>query len=383
MKKRINIFYLLSILLIVASCGEDEDVVTPDQVVDLTAEADYGAVILKWGLPSGTSIDYVNITYTIGNLDFSKNISKFNLDSESGLISTTIDGFADTNEYQFKLASCNTQGGKSEPLTISQAPLPPAYKEVISTVSIVPDFGGGVISWENETGKILLISVTYPDPENPTARETVTFTSSETGKDFITNLPADPTTLEVTVSDQYKNSSDPVSFDITPLEESLISKDIWSVPGFDADSPYGTIGYSSQQTSANILNIFDGDVNNIWHASWSAFSSSYPHFYIIDFGKEVTISRIGMVRRPGDSRGQTGQQFLTCSTDGATDLSDPTTWSWEDQGSYAFDPTTDAEQTYRLTNNPKARYVKVYFGVEYQGGMQYALLGEMNVYGQE
>lgn len=384
MKNIINIIYILSILLFATSCSDDdENVVIPEQVVNLTADSDYGSVILKWGLPSRGNIDYVNIRYKIGDQDFSKNVSSFNLDSISGYVTTTIDGFGDTSEYSFMVASCNTLGGKSEPLTISQAPLSPAYDEVISTIEIVPDFGGGVISWENETGKTLVISVTYPDPENPTARETVTFTSSETGKDFITNLPADPITIDVTVSDLYENSSDIVSFEITPLQESKILKDSWTVPGFDPDSPYGTIGYSSQQTSANVLNIFDDDINSLWHASWSAFSSNYPHFYIIDFGKEVTISRIGMVRRQGDSRGQTGQQFLTCPADGANDLSDPTTWNWEDQGSYAFDPTTDAEQTYRLIENPKARYIKVYFGVEYQGGMQYALLGEMNVYGQE
>ncbi|RIJ49957.1 DUF5126 domain-containing protein [Maribellus luteus] len=384
MKKIINIFYLLSIFLFVASCSDDdENVHIPGQVVDLAAEADYGAVVLKWGLPSGEGIDYVNITYTIGGQDFSKNISKFNLDSVSGYVTATIDGFADTNEYLFKLASCNIQGGKSEPVTISKAPLPPAYNEVISTISVVPDFGGGIISWVNETGKTLVISVTYPDPENPTARETIKFTSSDTGKDFITNLPADPITFEVTVSDQYKNSSEPVSFDITPLAESQISKDTWTVPGFDANSPYETIGYSSQQTDANVLAVFDDEISTFWHASWSAFGSTYPHFFIIDLGKEVTISRIGMIRRQGDGRGQKGQQFLTCPEAGATDLTDPTTWNWEDQGAYAFNSGTNDEQTYRLTNNPKARYVKVYFGPEYKGANNFAMVAEMNVYGQE
>ncbi|MFV0589771.1 MAG: DUF5126 domain-containing protein [Draconibacterium sp.] len=384
MKKIINIFYLLSLILIVASCSDDdENVVIPSQVTDLTASADYGAVILQWSLPSEGNIDYVNITYTIGDKKFSKNVSKFNLDTISGLVSTTIDGFGDTNEYTFQVASCNVAGGKSEPMTVTQAPFPPAYEEVIKTITIVPDFGGGIISWENETGKKMVISVTYPDPENPTARETVTFTSETSGKDYITNLPTDPITMEVTVSDLYDNSSAPVTFDITPLAESAISKDSWTVPGFDADSPYETIGYSSQQTNANILAVFDDDVSTFWHASWSAFGSTYPHWYIIDLGKEVTISRIGMVRRQGDGRGQKGQQFLTCTVAGATDLTDPTTWNWEDQGSYSFNSSSNDEQTYRLTNNPKARYVKVYFAEEYKGSNNFAMVAETNVYGQE
>jgi len=391
MKNIINIIYILSILLFVTSCSDDdENVVIPEQVVDLTADSDYGAVILKWGLPSNGNVDYVNIRYKIGDQGFSKNVSSFNLDSISGDVTTTIDGFGDTSEYTFMVASCNTLGGKSEPLTISQAPLPPAYDEVISTIEIVPDFGGGVISWENKTGKTLVISVTYPDPENPTARETVTFTSSETGKDFITNLPADPITIDVTVSDLYENTSEPVSFNITPLEESKISKDTWSVPGYVDDSNYETIGYSSQEAAGEggspqgrIIAIIDNDPGTFWHASWYSFGATYPHWFIIDFGKEVTISRVGLVRRQGNGQGQIGQQFLTCDESGATDPSDPTTWNWEDQGKYAFNINTNDEQTYRLVNNPKARYLKVYIGEEYKGTSNFAMLSNLEVYGQK
>ncbi|MCE4566162.1 DUF5126 domain-containing protein [Maribellus sp. CM-23] len=391
MKKIINIFYLLSIFLFAASCSDDdENVRIPGQVVDLSAEADYGAVVLKWGLPSGEGIDYVNISYSIEGQDFSKNISKFNLDSVSGYVTATIDGFADTNEYQFKLASCNIQGGKSEPVTISKAPLPPAYNEVISTISVVPDFGGGIISWVNETGKTLVISVSYPDPENPTARETVKFTSSDSGKDFITNLPADPITFEVTVSDQYKNSSEPVSFDITPLAESVISKDTWTVPGYVDNSNFETIGYSSQEAGGEggspqgrVIALLDDELGTFWHASWASFGATYPHWFIIDLGKEVTVSRVALTRRQGNGQGQVGQQFLTCAADGASDQNDPTTWNWEDQGVYSFDINTNSEQSYRLTNNPKTRYLKVYFGTDKKGKSNYAMLSNLRIFGQE
>ncbi len=359
MKKIINIFYLLSIFLIVASCSDDnENVIIPSQVTGLTAQADYGAVILKWNLPAGGNIDYVNISYTIGDKDFSKNVSRFNLDSISGYVTATIDGFGDTGEYTFVVASCNTQGGKSEPLTVSQAPLPPAYEEVIKTISIVPDFGGGIISWVNETGKTMIISVTYPDPENPSARETITFTSETTGEDYITNLPADPITLEVTVSDLYENTSESVTFDITPLAESVISKDTWSVVEVDSEfSPRE--GYK----------MFDNDISTFWHTVWNPSVVPYPHYIIVDMGKTVTISRYEVTRRQNKSDAQTQHQLFV-SMDGVT---------WTGTGIFDY-PTTNAPESYRITSNPTCRYFKY---EPLNGPNGYAHIAELTIYGQE
>lgn len=169
----------------------------------------------------------------------------------------------------------------------------------------------------------------------------------------------------------------------TPVK---MDKSGWSFPGYDANSDDGTIGYSSQQRSdgGGVSSIIDGDLTTYWHARWSSPASKYPHWFIIDLGEEVAIAKVGMARRTGDDRGQKGYQVFTCPESGATNLSDPTTWVWENQGEYAFDSGKDGIQEVALPirqqQYPKARYVKVYIAEKYKGSNDFAMVGDFSVY---
>ena len=44
---------------------------------------------------------------------------------------------------------------------------------------------------------------------------------------------------------------------------------------------------------------------------------------------------------------------------------------------------SDAPQMFRLPANPVCRYIKVYFGEEYKGTADQAMVSEFNVYGAE
>lgn len=101
------------------------------------------------------------------------------------------------------------------------------------------------------------------------------------------------------------------------------------------------------------------------------------------YGKNVKVSSVEITRRQGDNRGQTGQHFYTCSSENATNPSNPDAWKWDDQGSYSFDINSDAPQMFRLPANPVCRYIKVYFGEEYKGTADQAMVSEFNVYGAE
>jgi hypothetical protein len=161
-----------------------------------------------------------------------------------------------------------------------------------------------------------------------------------------------------------------------------MSKAGWSVPGYNPNSDDGTIGYSSQQRNdgGGIPSIIDDNIATYWHARWSSPASSYPHWFIIDLGAEVTIAQVGMARRNGDNRGQTGYQVFTCPEAGATNLGDPTTWAWEDQGEFSFDSNVNGIQTKAVPKFPVARYVKVYMAAKYQGVNNFAMVGDFSVY---
>lgn len=168
----------------------------------------------------------------------------------------------------------------------------------------------------------------------------------------------------------------------TPIK---MNKSGWKIPGYN-DSNDGTIGYSSQQKGdgGGVLSIIDDNLATYWHARYSSPASAYPHWFIIDLGEEVSIAKVGMARRQGDNRGQKGYQVFTCTESGAANLSDPTTWVWEDQGEYAFDSGKDGIQEVALPirqqEYPVARYIKVYIAAKYKGSNDYAMVADFSVY---
>ena len=83
----------------------------------------------------------------------------------------------------------------------------------------------------------------------------------------------------------------------------------------------------------------------------------YPHWFIVDMGKDITVSSVEITRRQGNNKGQIGQHFYTCASADATDPSNPDNWNWTDQGSYSFDINSDAPQT-SLSQNLYADILK-------------------------
>jgi len=172
---------------------------------------------------------------------------------------------------------------------------------------------------------------------------------------------------------------------IDVLVPEKMSKEGWSIPGYNPDSDLGTIGYSSQATNEGdknkIVAILDDDLETFWHARWGGSGGTdYPHWFIVDLGKDVSLAQVSMTRRLGNNNVQKGYQILTCNESGATDLGDPTVWAWEDQGEYSFDPDTNDAQIQAIMKVPTARYIKVYMDTKFKGRGNYAMLADFSVY---
>lgn len=354
MKKIYNLLGLALILLI-AACEEDSNSVPPGPVTDVQIAPGYGEVMLSWTNPSSEDFYYVDITFTDSKgLLRSEKVSYY-------ASADTIPGFADTENYEFTLTAYNKSGDASSPVSASIAPMEPVFLSVVNSVEMAPDFGGAIISWENETGKSVTIKVTYKNDEGQ--RTTSFFDAKETGAGYISGLAANERTFEISVSDASDNSSEVKSFDVTPLAEEVINKSEWTVVDFDTEEPA-----EGGNPNGLVIAAFDNDLSTFWHTQWNGGSPGYPHYFVIDMGQEVTISRFECFRRRGDDRGQTMCQFLS-SMDGI---------QWTDHGTFDFDSNSDDGQSYRLTSNPKARYFK-YIATE--GPNFFAFLAEITIYG--
>ena len=127
--------------------------------------------------------------------------------------------------------------------------------------------------------------------------------------------------VKVSAEDEYDNASEAKELRATPIPAVKFDRSNWSFPGYNENSSDGTIGYSSQEAigegdkdglkNGRVASMIDGSLNTYWHASWKTPSTSYPHWFILDMGKEVTIASVELTRRQGDARGQKGQIIYT------------------------------------------------------------------------
>ncbi len=392
---------LAGLSFLFASCDDAEgrielDNTAPAQVTGVTGVAGPGEVTLTWTNPSSSSFMYTKIVYTDANGE-----ETYQLVAKDKTPTATIKGFADAGEKQFSLYACSVRGNHGDPVQFSFAPDSPAFLQVINTITLEPTLGGVLVNYENEFNTTIVVSLEYHAASDASKSGSTQFEVEplSQGPQLMMLTDANNEFLEgecivsVTAQDEYGNASDPVEMRVTPLKASKIDRTGWSFPGYDANSNSGTIGYSSQETvgegskdglpNGHVISMIDNSLNTYWHASWKGTSTSYPHWFILDMGREVMISSVEFTRRQGDARGQAGQRIYTCSAAGATNASNPDSWAWEDQGSFSFNVNSDAPQACGLASTPTARYIKVYFGTEHKGTGNQAMLADLNVYGAE
>lgn len=397
---------ICSLSVFFASCDDEEGRIkvndaAPAQVMNVTATSGPGEVTLSWTNPTSTSFMYTKVEYT--NAKGEKKyvlVSKEKAD-DNNVSTATVKGFANTDVQSFSIYACSVRGNNAGAVEATQAPGSPAFLEVVKTVAIEPALGGILVSYQNNFNSKILIALNYQAVGDASKSGTLKIEAAANSKasqfvqlsygsgDFISG---EECVIKLSAEDEYENSSAAIEFKETPIKAVKIDRSIWSFPGYNANSNDGTIGYSSQESqgegdkdglkNGRVNSMIDSSLNTYWHASWKT-STNYPHWFILDMGREVTVANIELTRRQGDARGQKGHKIYTCTAAGAVDVTNPDSWTWVDHGSFAFDPNRDAPQSCALLSNPKARYIKVYFGTEHKGTGAQAMVANLNVYGLE
>lgn len=398
-------FSFLSVIS--SSCGDDiEGKVSindkaPDKVTNVTTAAGPGEVYLTWTNPENSSFMYTKIEYTNSKGEKSYTMVSKDRANESRVATATIKGFADTQPKAFSLFACSVRGNNKGAVEVSQAPDSPAFLEVVKTISLEPVLGGVLVNYENKFNNSVLIALKYYEVNNESKAGSIKFEAPGNSKGPKLVMLADSNNeflsgecvILASAEDEYENASDAKELKVTPILAAKIDRSNWSFPEYKEDSSEGTIGYSSQEAigesdkdglkNGRVVSMIDGSLNTYWHASWKTPATNYPHWFILDMGKEITVASIELTRRQNDARGQKGQKIYTCTEAGATDVKNPDSWNWVDHGSFAFDPNINTPQSCGLPTTPKARYIKIYFGTEHKGTGSQAMLADLNVYGAE
>jgi hypothetical protein len=368
------------------SCEKKDDPgKAPGKVTNIAHTPDFGSIVFTWTQPENDGdYYYTDIRYTVNGVEHSKKATKFR-------DSTTVNGLISDAPADFRFYSVSKTGAYSEPVVYQAAALAPVFSLVAESVEIVPDtvgVSGVFVKWENNTGKKATVEVTYID--NTGAMALATFSASESGENLISNISTTPAkSFTVTVKDEWQNVSAKRVFTLDVMTASYIDRKAWTTLEYNGNSNEGTAGYSSQALNeastefpinGSVMAMFDGEIKTFWHASWSSPSAVYPHWFIVDMGKEQVITHVEMSRRQGNGGSHKGFQVLVCTEAGATNPNDPTVWKWQDQGEFAFDPSINAAQKYRLSANPSARYIKIYMDTKFKGSGNYAMISEFGAY---
>lgn len=397
---------VLSATLLLYACGDDAEGrveindAAPAQVSNVQTAPGPGEVYLTWTNPSSDSFMYTKIEY-----EDSKGTGRYVIVSkervnESGQGYATVQGFANTETVNFSLYACSVRGNNRGAVEVSQAPSIPAFQEVINSITVEPALGGVMVNWDNEFNTSVQVALAYHSVADPSKAGTARFEAAPGKGSRLQRLTygdneaisGEACVIDVTTGDNFENVSEVRTVNVTPAEAKKLDRSQWSFPGYVADSNSGTIGYSSQEAkgegdkdglpNGRVVSMIDESLNTFWHASWKE-ASNYPHWFILDMGRDVMVSSVELTRRLGDARGQTGQHIYTCTNADAADKSNPDSWNWVDHGSSSFDNTTDTPQSIGLSSPMEVRYIKVYFGTEHKGSGAQAMLSDLNVYGLE
>lgn len=394
---------LFSLSAIFSSCGDEEEGrisindAAPEKVTNVKTEAGPGEVYITWTTPADETFMYTKIEYIT-----SKGEQKYLLFSKekadkNGITKATVSGFANTDPVTFSLFSCSVKGNNKGAVEITVSPDTPAFAVVAETVEIESQPGGVNVSWHNESVAPVYVVLDYYAKKQPSKVGSVKVLAAAGSKEkrfvpltyeTVNYFSAEECIINVTTQDEEANASEIFPFEVMVKTMEKISKTNWAFPDYNGSSNDGTIGYSSQETigegtvNGRVITMIDDDPDTFWHTAWKT-SSAYPHFFIIDMGKDYPISHIDIRRRLGNNGTHKGQTFYTCSDAAATDKSKPDNWGWEEQGHFSFDSNSDLPQLFHFPSTVTARYIKVSFAESDKGSSNFVMISEVNVFSPE
>lgn len=385
------------------SCSSEEegkaspDYSAPAQVTDLKAEPIAGGVVLSWKKSPSANFMYAKVEYTDAKGADQYILLSSERADENGEMSTTIRGFAKEQPVKFNIYACSVKGGHGEPAVIEATPQAPNFIKVLDKVKVTAAPGGAHVAYTNDYDENVTVKLVYAPKADASKKDsaTIALAPKSNGTDYVrfdygTEILSGDCQVAVTTLDVAGNESDPTTVDLQNVQAiAQIDKAGWSVPGYNANSSDGTIGYSSQEAvgegkvNGRVACLFDNNLSTFYHSRWKGDGGALPQWFIIDLGKDYSLAQIEFfARQDGNGwKGQKGHQIFVCADKDAVDKGDPTSWGWKDCGEHSFDPANKKGQIIDLSPyQVTARYIKVYISEKFRGNGVYAFLSEINVF---
>ncbi|GHT58884.1 hypothetical protein AGMMS50239_04300 [Bacteroidia bacterium] len=291
MKIKINLL-ITGIVFALVCCTEDKHEplgsgsdTAPGMVRNVQVENIPGGAVFTYDMPDDVDIQYVKAVYVSNNVQKEARASAY-------VNTIKIEGFGDTNERTVKLYAVNRKEKISEPVERSIQPLTPPIRLVQESLQPDVDFGGFVISFQNETKTDLAIIALARDSATQNFVEYDAFyTSMEEGKFSVRGLPDKPNDFGMYIVDRWNNYSDTIFFTLTPWREDYLDKTLFLYKTVQGDVGFNYYNGTPQKAWNN--NVSNGDYAH------TNFPEEFPHRLTIDLGVDVKLSRFKFWQRPG------------------------------------------------------------------------------------
>lgn len=393
----------LSLFLFFSCSSEEEgkanvDYSAPAQVTELKAEPIAGGVVLSWKKSPSTNFKYAKVAYTDAKgKDQYVLISAERSDTISGVMTYTVRGFAKENPVTFNVFACSVKGNHGDPAVVEATPLAPNFVKVRDKVVVTAAPGGAYVAYANDYDENVTVKLIYTSKADASKKDSAGFVAApkSSGNNYVrfdcgSDILSGDCDVAVSTLDVAGNESEAAVTQLSDVAAiAQVDKSTMSVPGYNADSSDGTIGYSSQEavgegkTNGRVTCLFDNNLSTFYHSRWKGNGGALPQWVIIDLGKDYPLTQIELfARQDGNSwKGQKGEQIFVCADKDAADKTNPTSWNWKDCGEHSFAPANKKGQVVDLsTYHVTGRYVKLYFAEKFRGNGAYAFLSEINIF---
>lgn len=259
----------------------DADAPAPIQVSGIQVIPEAGGAMITYTLPKDPNLSYVKAVYEIRPNVFRE--------AKSSIYTDTVKlvGFGDTLQHEVKLYSVGRNEKASEPLIVTVSPHTPPIKSIFKSLSMYETFGGVRVEFENEhKADVAIMLMVDTTGQNTWAPATTYYTSALKGAFSARGYDTLQRRFAVVVRDRWNNKSDTLLKSLTPIFETRIPTNTWSVLVLPTDQTEIAENYL-------LTNLWDGDgtTANLGRLYASSNASKLPQWFTIDFGKKVLMSR--------------------------------------------------------------------------------------------
>jgi len=266
----------------------------PGVLSNISVENGHGVSKISYTLPDDQQLLYVEAKYTLDNGEVKtvkssifKNFVK-------------LEGFVSTDEREITLYTINRGEVKSDPIRVMIKPLISPLEMAYGSLLLSPDFGGVNVKYENEFEHEYVLNILIKvdgtwqvyDKSYSSVKEPV-FT--------FRGLAAEEQEFAFFLVDKWRNRSDTLFQNITPLYEAEVAKGLMRHHLLDND--YYVPSFSTRPLS------------NLWNGPSTAAGSNFvlaagtgndfPWWFTIDLGRKYFIGRMNMLSSPALATGST------------------------------------------------------------------------------